>query len=256
MEERKFKGIGYIAGRWPLEPAKSTLMFIHGAGGSSAFWKAQVAGLAERANTIAVDLPGHGRSEGDGKDRVEDYAREVAGFIREIQAPAPIPCGLSMGGAVTQLLLLDYPDSVKAGILISTGARLKVAPLIFETIEKNYSDYVEMVCQLAASKKTNPKLLQPFKDETARCRPVVAYGDFQACNNFDVTARLASIELPVLVVTAADDLLTPLKYGDFLEKNIQHASRAHVLDAGHLVPMEQPQEVNRHIIEFLDRAGL
>jgi pimeloyl-ACP methyl ester carboxylesterase len=41
-----------------------------------------------------------------------------------------------------------------------------------------------------------------------------------------------------------------------LEKNIKHASRAHILDAGHMVPLEQPQAVNHHIIKFLDQAGL
>jgi pimeloyl-ACP methyl ester carboxylesterase len=255
MEERKSKGIGYLAGRWPLDPAKSTLIFIHGTGGSSAFWKAQVAGLAERANTIAVDLPGHGRSEGAGKDKIEDYAQALVKFIMQIDTPNPIPCGLSIGGAIVQQLLLDHQHLMKAGILISTGSRLKVAPVIFETIENNYSDYLEMICKFALSEKTDPLLANSFKAETARCKPAVVLNDFRACNSFDVTERLASIEVPVLVITAADDLLTPPKYGDFLEKNIKHASRAHILDAGHMVPMEQPQAVNHHIIEFLDRAN-
>ena len=102
MEERKSKGIGYIASRWPMDPAKSTLIFIHGAGGSCAFWKAQVSGLAERANTLAIDLPGHGRSEGEGKDKVEDYAQALVKFIIKIDTPNPIPCGLSIGGAIVQ----------------------------------------------------------------------------------------------------------------------------------------------------------
>ena len=145
---------------------------------------------------------------------------------------------------------------MKAGILISTGSRLKVAPVIFETIENNYSGYMEMIGEFALSKKADPLVANFLKVEAARCKPAVVLKDFRACNSFDVTERLASIELPVLVITAADDLLTPPKYGDFLEKNIKHASRAHILDAGHMVPMERPQAVNHHIIEFLDRAGL
>jgi pimeloyl-ACP methyl ester carboxylesterase len=256
MEERTINGIGYIAGGWPPDSAKSTIVFIHGAGGSSAFWQAQVHGLAERANAVAVDLPGHGRSGKSGKNKIEDYARVVAEFMRKANLPKPIPCGLSMGGAITQQLLLDYRDQVRAGILIGTGARLKVAPFIFEGIKNDYSGFVDMIGKFAASKKTDPKLIQPFKEETARCNPGVTLGDFQACNDFDVMERLSSIDVPVLVVTAEDDMLTPPKYGEALEKGIKHASRVHIPEAGHIVPMEKHDEINRAIREFLDNLGL
>jgi len=256
MLERETNGIGYLAGDWPLDPEKSTLVFIHGAGGASAFWQAQVDGLAQRANTLAIDLPGHGKSDGAGKDKVEDYAVAVAGFVKDIDMPNPIPCGLSMGGAITQQLLLDYRDLVKAGVLISTGSRLKVAPVIFENIEKNYSDHVDMICRFAASEKTDLRLLALFKEEAARCKPEIAHGDFRACDRFDVTNRLAVIDVPVLVVTAEHDKLTPPKYGATLEKGIKNASRVHIMDAGHIVPVEKPVEINKAILEFLDQTGL
>jgi len=256
MLERKTNGIAYLAGDWPLDPQKSTIIFIHGAGGSGVFWQAQVEGLAERANTLAIDLPGHGKSDGEGKDKVEDYARAVASFMKDIDISNPILCGLSMGGAITQQLLLDYRDQVKAGVLISTGSRLKVAPVIFETIEKNYSDYVDMVCSVAASEKTDPGLLALFREEAARCKPEIAHGDFRACDRFDVTDRLAAIDVPVLVVTAEDDKLTPPKYGATLEKGIKNASRAHIIAAGHIVPMEKSDEINKTIMNFLDQTGL
>ena len=185
MEQRIANGIGYIAGAWPLDPGKATLVFIHGAGGSGAFWSAQVRGLAERANTIAVDLPGHGQSTGDGKSKITDYAQAVVDFISQIAVPKPIPCGLSMGGAITQQLLIDHRDQIEAGILVSTGARLKVAPVIFETIEEDYSAFVEMIGKMAASAKTGPGPAQAFKYELAGCNPEVTKGDFQACDRFD-----------------------------------------------------------------------
>lgn len=255
MLERKTNEIAYFAGDWPLDSRKSTLIFIHGAGGSGIFWQAQVEGIAPRANTLAIDLPGHGRSDGEGMDRVEDYARAVAGFIEDIDIPTPIPCGLSMGGAVTQQLLIEYPNLAKAGVLISTGSRLKVAPVIFETIEKNYGDYVKMIGSFAASEKTAPGLLAPFKEEVARCRPEITFGDFRACDRFDVTDRLSAIGVPVLVITAEDDKLTPPKYGSALEKGIKNTSRVHILDAGHIVPLEKSGVVNNAIAQFLDQIG-
>jgi pimeloyl-ACP methyl ester carboxylesterase len=256
MEERTINGIGFTAGSWPLDPVKATIVFIHGAGGSSAFWQAQVNGIAERANTIAVDLPGHGRCRKSGKRKIEDYALVVADFMGKINPPKPIVCGLSMGGAIAQQLLLDYRDQMEAGILISTGARLKVLPAIFESIDKDYSGFVEMVGKLAASKKTDPKLVQTYKEETARCRPGITFGDFQACNEFDVMERLSSIDAPVLVVSAEDDVLTPPKYCEALQKAIEKAKLIRIPEAGHIVPMEKPDDVNQAIEKFLDEQRL
>ena len=104
-------------------------------------------------------------------------------------------------------------------------------------------------------KKTDPKLLLSFKEETAGCKSEITYGDFQACNRFDVTQRIGSIKMPTLVITAEDDQLTPPKYGVFLEQNIQQAVREHILDAGHVVPIEKPAEVNKVITDFLDKIG-
>jgi pimeloyl-ACP methyl ester carboxylesterase len=256
MVEGTAGGIGYLAGTWPPDSAKSTIFFIHGAGGSGLFWQAQVEGLAARANTIALDLPGHGRSGGIGCDSIEDYARSVIDFIKALGVSSPVPCGISMGGAVVQQLLLDYPDFVKAGILVNTGAKLKVAPVIFDTLKNDYSGYLSMISKSVASKTTKPEQLKRFQEEAARCNPGVALGDFYACNRFDVMQRVGSITLPVLVVSAADDQLTPLKYGEFLENNIPKASRIIVDEAGHILPMQKPEEFNRAIIDFLDRSIL
>lgn len=248
--------MGCMAAKWPLDPARTTLVFIHGAGGTGAFWQAQVEGLAQRANTIAIDLPGHGTSDGGAKDRIEDCARAVIDFVGAIEASRPILCGVSLGGAVTQQLLLESPGLFKAGILISTGSKLKVAPEIFDAIENDFNGYLDMIVNLVTSKATDPDQVKRFRQDTARCRPEVLLADYRACDRFDVMQRVASITAPVLVVTAADDQVTPPKYGDFLENNISNASRAHIANAGHIVPMEKPEEVNRVIIDFLKRIEM
>jgi len=256
MVHREANGIAYVTSGWPLDRTKPTLIFIHGAGGSNILWQGQVKGLAGRVNAIAIDLPGHGDSTGDGMGTIADYARAVADFTRTIEAPKPVPCGLSMGGAITQQLLLDHPDTCCAGILIGTGARLRVQPLILKTIEENFSGYVDSFLAFAASGKTDPERLRPISEATARGNPQVALGDFKACDAFDVMERLPSIRVPVLVITSEEDKLTPPKYGIFLEEKIETASRVHIQDAGHLVPAEKPDEVSQAILDFLARAAL
>jgi pimeloyl-ACP methyl ester carboxylesterase len=255
MESCESNGIGFVAGIWPLELTKPTLVFIHGAGGTSALWRGQVDVLASRANTVALDLPGRARSGGPAMNGMRDYAKRVMDFVEDIEAPQPIPCGLSLGGGIVQQLLLDYPDRFASAILIATGARLRVMPMILEGIEKNYDAHLASTASFAASPKTDPALIQPLVDEMAKCPAEVALGDFQACDAFDVMERLSEIQVPVLLITAEDDQLTPPKYGDYLERHIKNTERVHLLDAGHLSPLEKPAEVNQAIIGFLNRTN-
>ena len=151
MVEKEIGGFGFLAGSWPLDARKSTIVFLHGSGGSGHFWKAQVQGLAGRVNTVAPDMPGHGCSGINGKNTIGEYVQAVIEFLDALDVPKIIPCGLSMGGAIVQQLLLDFAGRLEGGILVSTGARLKVLPAIFEAIEKDYTGLVEMLCKFAVS---------------------------------------------------------------------------------------------------------
>jgi pimeloyl-ACP methyl ester carboxylesterase len=256
MEKRTSGEIVFSCGRWPLDPSRSTLIFIHGAGESRLLWDAQVVGLKDRANTVALDLPGHGASGGAARRRIEAYAAAVVDFIAAIEAPTPIPCGLSMGGAITQQLLLDHAERFRAGIIVSSGARLRVLPSLFDLIDTDMPGYVELVDRLGFSPKTAAALKRPFLEDSLTAQPEVAHGDFEACDRFDAMDWLGAISVPVLVISAEDDKLTPPKYAAFLAERLAAGTRVHIPDAGHFVPIEKPLEVNAAIGRFLDAQGL
>ena len=254
MESRMSGSLGFDAGRWPLDVNKPTLVFIHGSSQNRLFWRSQVQALVDVANTVAIDLPGHGTSPGPGNDHVSDNVRAVVEFLDQANIPRPIPCGLSLGGAITLELLIDHGERFPAGILMNTGARLKVNPLILETIQKDFDKYVESLLDIGISKKSDAEALWPLIQETSACTPEVALGDYQACNRFDVMDRLHLIKTPVLVLTAADDVLTPVKYGHYMARKDRRGNRAlHIEDAGHLSPLEKPDQVNQAIRHFLQR---
>lgn len=252
MHELESNGIGFTAGRWPLDGGLRTVVFIHGSGGTGVLWREQVEAIADRINTVALDLPGRGRSGGEAMSSIAGYAAEVACFMEAIGAPRPIPCGLSIGGGIVLELLLEHKDRYEAGIVVNSGARLRVLPLILEMIEKDYEEFVSATYRGGVSDKTDPAKVRPLVDDMAACPPAVALRDFRACDSFDVMDRLSEIEVPVLVLTASDDRMTPVKYGRYLAEHIPEASTVNIDDAGHLSPMEKPEEVTRAIMEFVE----
>lgn len=256
MVTRTEHGIHFACGRWPLDPQKSTILFIHGSGGTHRLWQAQVEGVVERVNTLALDLPGHGGSAGGGRTEVSDYAADVVGFLDALAVPKPIPCGLSLGGAICQQLLLDHPERFRAGVLVGTGARLRVLPAILDSIRNDYAGFIAASEGYAFSARTPAEIKRRYLEEAASCPAEVTFGDFSACDRFDVMARIGAIAVPVLVVSAADDRLTPPKYADYLERNIPRAVRAHIADAGHMAPLEKPAEFNAAVRGFLDACAL
>ncbi len=251
MERITVNGIPFIAGRWPLDPAMPTILFIHGAAGSKMFWEKQVDALTDCCNTLSLDLPGHGDSGIDGRDNIEAYAAVVEEFIRVAGIESPVPCGLSMGGAIVQRMLIDGNLKYRGGIVVNSGARLKVMPAIFEMIQSNYSGYLASLPVMGASDKCEKSRLTGIIEDAGRSRPAVTYNDFVACNNFDVTEKLGEINKPVLVLAAEEDKLSPVKYGKFMHEKIPGSSFVNIPGAGHFSPVEKPDEVNSAIRSFI-----
>jgi pimeloyl-ACP methyl ester carboxylesterase len=79
------------------------------------------------------------------------------------------------------------------------------------------------------------------------------YGDFLACDAFDVMDRLGEVKQRTLIVCGEDDRMTPLRYARTLAERMPEARLEVLPGAGHMAMLEQPQRVNKLIIGFLDQ---
>ena len=228
-----------------------TCLFVHGAGGSASVWIRQLEGLADAARVLALDLPGHGQSGGEGCLRIDDYAAAVGGFLEAARLGRIVLGGHSMGGAVAQALALAHPDRLDGLILVGTGARLRVLPRIFELLRASYWEGVQFITHLGFSPSTAQALRDAVGAQTLETRAQVTIGDFAACDAFDVMEQIGALRLPTLVVAGRDDQLTPLKYSEFLARAVPGARLVIAERAGHYVHLEQPDVANRAIRDFL-----
>ena len=225
------------------------LVFLHGAGSSSLAYYYQ---LRHFRNSKAIDLPGH--STGKACNDIESYLEWVRGFISARRYKDVVLCGHSMGGAISLLYALRYPEELKGLILIGTGARLRV-----------HQDYLNLCLQpgpdnanwLAGHMRhfnsVAPDMHPVLSQRAEEVGPEVELNDLMACDRFDVMDQLGKIDLPTQILCGSDDVMTPVKYSDYLTENIQNARKVVIAGGTHFVQMEKFKTVNEEIENFMGR---
>lgn len=228
------------------------VILIHGAGGTHLHWPAQVRRLPGH-RIYALDLPGHGKSEGRGQQTIEAYCQHLIRWLESINIYRAVFVGHSMGGAISLTMALNHPEHVVAIGLIGSGARLRVAPVILENAANSttFPIAIKAIMEMAFSPQTNPRLMQLAGQRMGTTRPTVLHGDFLACNIFNIMEGLNKIRVPTLVVCGQDDQLTPVRYSQYLADQISKAQLKIIPEAGHMAMLEQPQAVADELSAFL-----
>jgi pimeloyl-ACP methyl ester carboxylesterase len=229
---------------------QGAFIFVHGAGGSHLNWPPQLRRLSG-ANTYALDLPGHGQSEGQGRTSISAYADFVADFLETLGLEKGTLVGHSMGGATALDFALRYPEGLAGLVLVGSGARLRVAPAILDGIRQDFQAAVRLICDYAYAPDAPEQLKREGRRQMGRTHPDVLYGDFAVCDAFDVMVRLDEIRCPTLVICGTADRLTPPKYSTYLRDNIPGAQLVLVEGAGHMVMLERPEAVSQAIADFM-----
>jgi len=234
---------------------KDSLVFIHGAGGSSTSWQAQRGCFSRAFNCFVMELPGHGAAQGQGAQEVKSYALWVRGALDELRVASPFIIGHSMGGAITMDLALRFPVLPKGLVLASTGARLRVHPDILDGIKKDFPQAVELICELSLAKDVPEEMRQSVVAQMMKNSPDVLLGDFSACDRFDVMEEVGAITVPTLVICGDQDALAPVKYSRYLADRIAGARLEIVEGAGHKVMLERSEQFNNKLETFFRSVG-
>ncbi len=226
------------------------LVLVHGSGGCSLNWPLEALEKSN-VNVYAVDLPGHGESSGVGRDDVDEYVAIMDGFCNALSLENVALAGHSLGGAIVLGSALSKKEWLTRLVLVGTGSKLRVLPMIFDAIEQDYNGAMDMIGMTVYGPDVSPALVEQEKQRSLAQSPKVILDDFRACDKFDVSARLNEITLPALVVSGDHDKLTPVKYGQYLKDNIKDAQFVVIKNAGHLLAVEKPEEFVAAVAEFL-----
>jgi pimeloyl-ACP methyl ester carboxylesterase len=237
------------AGRSPYPP----VVLIHGATGSHLDWPAELRRLP-KTTVLVPDLPGHGRSDGPGREAVSAYAADMVAFLDALEFEGAIFGGHSMGGAIAQTLALHNSQRVAGLILLGTGAKLRVHSDILGNILSDPDQVYDMLVDWMWAEGTPDEQLHLGRRQLATVSPQTAAGNFRACDDFDLMGQIERIDVPTLVIGGTADRMTPLKYSLYLSQQIPRAELVTVEGGGHMMALEQPQFIAEAITSWLERT--
>jgi pimeloyl-ACP methyl ester carboxylesterase len=228
------------------------LVFIHGSGARGDVWMLQKEHFSD-ADT--PDLPGH--PHGEICTSIEAYSDWLHGYFQEKEYTDVVLAGHSLGGGIALMHAVRYPKDLKGIILIGSGARLRVLPLIMEAVEGKLGDTPGWIAELLEPLygTVDEKTRRAIMPGLAEVGPAAQLNDFRCCDKFDIMGRVSEVKLPVLCIVGDRDNMTPPKYAQYLAGKMPDC-RVSIIEGGtHLAFLEKPAEVNGAIESFLNQIA-
>jgi pimeloyl-ACP methyl ester carboxylesterase len=254
------KAYAYTGGK-AIDRTLPCVVFIHGAEHDHSVWVLQSRYLAHHGyGVLAVDLPGHGRSEGPPLASVEAIADWVAALLDAAGVKQAALVGHSMGALVALDCAGRHPARVGRIALIGAAFPMHVSDELLTATrddEPLAQDMVNIWSHSAyAHYPSNPgpgfwvigenlRLMQ-------RQKAGVMHVDFKACNDYAAGAeRAAQTTCPALFILGRRDVMTPARSGRALAKAVKGARVVEVGGSGHALMAEKPDDVLDALTAFL-----
>ncbi|MQC17529.1 MAG: alpha/beta hydrolase [Chloroflexi bacterium] len=192
-----------------------TVVWTHGIGSSLETWREHLPEIPGYRH-LTYSVRGMGQSQGiDGPVRLEDWATDLAGLMDALGIPSAVVAGHSMGGAISQRFVIDYPEKVEALLLLSTSSR--VGPAL-ESAWLRQADEIEA---------TNPHL--------AAAR--------RAVSKYNMDEALKAVNVPTLILVGGEDPQTPPGGSVIMSRLITGAQLQIFPGIGHGIFKEEPKAV-------------
>lgn len=237
----------------PFDRSLPAVVLLHGAGFDHSTWALHSRWFAHHGfSVLAPDLPGHGRSAGRPLTTIADMADWTAALLDAAGAAKSRLVGHSMGTLIALEAAARHPDKVSGLALIATAAVMTVGPDLLKAAEANDSAAVDMVsiwglgfaAELGGSLAPGLWMHQGAQRTLQKCAPGVLHSDLAACNAYQgALAAAAQIKVPVTLILGERDMMTPAKAGKTLAAAIPNARTIVLAGAGHMMMVEQPDEL-------------
>ena len=227
------------------------IIFVHGLAGDSRFFHNQLRFFGNSYKTIAIDLPGHGRSSCISEQSIDIYTRSIETVIKKEKIDQYILAGHSMGGVICIENYLKNKEKVKAMILISTSSYLPVSKSLIDTSINDFEKFFSKMLPRIFHKKAGIFILAAQKNITDDVKRIIT-GDLQLCSGLNYTEQLNDIDIPVLLVANKFDRMVPSYLTEDMQWKIRNSKIKVFNNEGHVPFFENSDEFNSTMSEFIE----
>ncbi|HTP98336.1 MAG TPA: alpha/beta hydrolase [Casimicrobiaceae bacterium] len=236
-----------------LVPAQRALVFVHGAANDHSVWALQSRYFAHHGwNVLAVDLPGHGRSEGAPLPSVE----AIAGWLPRLLDAAGVESATLVGHSLGALACLAcagmHPARVTKVALLGAAAPMPVSDALLEAAKADDHVAFELITgwshsaarQLGGNRVPGMWMTGAALRLMERTRAGVLYADLLACNAYAGGLTAApQVRCPALVLLGQRDLMAPMQGAQALAEALPDVRVVTLAGCGHSLMAEQPDAV-------------
>ena len=256
----------YTGGR-TFDPSLPTVVFVHGGQHDHSVWILQSRFFAHHGRSVlALDLPGHGRSEGPLDASIEAMADSVFAAMSSAGVERAAIVGHSMGSLIALECAARAPARVDRIALLGSAFPMKVSDALLEAAANDEPRAMDMINRWSHSGITfHPGSPAPGfsvywqnRRLMARQAPGTLLNDFRACHLYEGgMAAAAAVECPALFILGERDMMTPPKAAGGLITAIGNApagivpQRVVIPGSGHVLMSEKPDEVLAALRGFL-----
>lgn len=225
-------------------------------------WNAQIENLSQRYRVIAPDLLGFGESRSTDSFTIESLADDVHRLLEKLAALPCVLAGLSMGGYVSLAFAKKYPSDLRGLSLIDTKAdadnpqakegREKMIELARTSGATAVAGQMMPKMLAPGTLQNRPEVVKSLRTLMEECPPLTIQNALAAMRDRpDRTGELSAIKVPAVVIVGDADAITPPDVAEKIAKAIRSAKLEVIRGAGHMSPMEQPEQVNQAIERFM-----
>jgi len=252
--------VGDICLHCELLGSGEPLLLVHGFPLRGELWHA-VASRLRDWRCIIPDLRGHGRSSVTPAVSIAQFADDLAMLLDALGEHRPVVfCGLSLGGVIAFEFFRRYRSRLRALVLVdcradaeSVAGREQRAALAQRVLVEGSSVAAAAMVGRLFSPVAPPELKARWQGYMCATAPEGIAATARAlADRPDSTATLRHIDLPTLLVFGADDEITPPAVGRQMQASIAGARLEVIAGAGHLPPVERPEEFAAVLASFLE----
>lgn len=239
------------------------VIFIHGFPFDKTMWHFQLDFLKSSNRVIAYDLRGFGKSKDEQSTlSIDLFTDDLIKFMDKLNIGKAIICGLSMGGYIALNAIQRFPSRFEALILCDTQcisdtpeAKEKRYKAIDEIATEGVTNFNEAFIKNVFHKDSlsNKRIVvERLRDVVfSHSENIITKGLAALAERSETCSTLDEVVIPTLIICGREDAITPLAQAESMHEGIKGSTLKVIDHAGHVSNLEQPNEFNEHIINFL-----